>query len=144
MTTPDDIVAAARSWLGTPYQHQASVKGVGCDCLGLLRGVWRECVGAEPETAPAYSSDWAEASSEDQLLLAAQRHLVPVPGLAFQPGDVLLFRWRAHLPVKHVGVATGPATMVHAQDGHAVAEVHVERWWRRHLSFVFRFPDRVA
>ena len=28
-------------WIGTPYRHQASLKGVGCDCLGLVRGVWR-------------------------------------------------------------------------------------------------------
>jgi cell wall-associated NlpC family hydrolase len=33
------IVAEARTWIGTPYRHQASLKGVGCDCLGLVRGV---------------------------------------------------------------------------------------------------------
>jgi NlpC/P60 family putative phage cell wall peptidase len=42
---PAVVVAAARDWLGTPYHDQASVKGVGCDCLGLVRGVWREVVG---------------------------------------------------------------------------------------------------
>src|SRR5215207_7343246 len=40
MTTREQIVAAARGWIGTPYHHQASVKGVGCDCLGLIRGLW--------------------------------------------------------------------------------------------------------
>ena len=63
-----EIVAAARSWIGTPYRHQASLRGVGCDCLGLLRGVWREVVGDEPEAAPAYSRDWAEASGREALL----------------------------------------------------------------------------
>ena len=43
---PNRVVAAARGWLGTPYHEQASVQGVGCDCLGLARGVWREVVGA--------------------------------------------------------------------------------------------------
>lgn len=43
------IVAEARAWLGTPYRHQASLKGVGADCLGLVRGVWRAVVGPEPE-----------------------------------------------------------------------------------------------
>jgi NlpC/P60 family putative phage cell wall peptidase len=42
MVTRETIVAAARSWFGTPYHHQASVKGVGSDCLGLIRGIWRE------------------------------------------------------------------------------------------------------
>ena len=41
MPSPEEIVAAARSWIGTPYRHQASLKGVGCDCLGLVRGVGR-------------------------------------------------------------------------------------------------------
>ena len=35
------IVAEARGWIGTPYRHQASLKGVGADCIGLVRGVWR-------------------------------------------------------------------------------------------------------
>jgi len=32
------IVVETRDWIGTPYRHQASLKGVGCDCLGLVRG----------------------------------------------------------------------------------------------------------
>ena len=75
-----DIVAAARTWIGTPYRHQASLKGVGCDCLGLLRGVWREVVGAEPERAPAYSRDWAEASGREAMLDEAARYLLLVAG----------------------------------------------------------------
>ena len=41
MTTRTRIIAEARAWIGTPYRHQARCKGVGCDCLGLVRGVWR-------------------------------------------------------------------------------------------------------
>ena len=48
----EEIVARARAWIGTPYRHQASRKGVGCDCLGLVRGVWRAVCGAEPEVVP--------------------------------------------------------------------------------------------
>ena len=57
------IVAETRAWIGTPYRHQASLKGVGCDCLGLVRGVWRATIGDEPECAPPYAPDWAEAAS---------------------------------------------------------------------------------
>jgi len=135
-----DIVAEARSWIGTPYRHQASLKGVGCDCLGLVRGVWRELIGAEPERAPPYAPDWAEASGDESLAAAAARHLVAVPLASFTPGDVLLFRWRAHLPAKHAAIITGPALMVHAHDGAAVAEVALAPWWRRRLAYAFRFP----
>ena len=52
MLTRVAIVAEARSWIGTHYRHQQSLKGVGCDCLGLLRGVWRAVYGQEPEPTP--------------------------------------------------------------------------------------------
>ena len=140
MPTPDDIIAAARGWLGTPYQHQASLKHVGCDCLGLVRGVWRDTQGEEPETAPAYSPDWAESGSAEFLAEAARRHLNEVPVHDFAAGDVLLFRWKPHLPAKHAGIATTPATMVHAQDGARVSEVALSKWWQSRLAFAFRFP----
>ena len=54
MRVQTDHRRGARGWIGTPYRHQASLKGVGCDCLGLVRGVWREVMGEEPEAPPAY------------------------------------------------------------------------------------------
>ena len=140
MTRAEDVVAAVRGWIGTPYLHQASLRGVGCDCLGLVRGVWRECLGDEPEVAPPYSPDWAEAGGLETLADAAGRHLVLVEGLKFEAGDVVLFRWKPHLPAKHAGIATGEASMVHAQDGHAVSEVALSAWWQRRVAFVYRFP----
>lgn len=150
--TRQDIVAEARSWVGTPYRHQASLKGVGCDCLGLVRGVWRAVMGAEPERAPPYAPDWAEASGGEVLAQAAARHLIAVPftpshpspanggRLGWGPGDVLLFRWRANLPAKHAVIVTDVDRMVHAHDGAAVAEVALAPWWRRRLAYAYRFP----
>ena len=134
------IVAEAREWIGTPYRHQASLKGVGCDCLGLVRGVWRAVIGDEPERTPAYAPDWAEAGKCEALAEAATRHLVPIDCGAFAAGDVLLFRWRAELPAKHAAIVTAPDKMVHAHDGAAVAEVAIAPWWRRRLAYAFRFP----
>jgi NlpC/P60 family putative phage cell wall peptidase len=140
MSRANDIVDAARGWCGTPYRHQASLKHGGCDCLGLVRGVWREVMGDEPEVAPAYSPDWAEAGGNEALAEAAQRHLQKRNDLNFRAGDVLLFRWKQHLPAKHAGIATGPHTMVHAQEGVVVSEISLSPWWLRRLSFVFHFP----
>ncbi len=135
------IVAEARSWVGTPYRHQASLRGIGCDCLGLVRGVWRAVAGAEPEAPPPYAPDWAEAGGE-ALRDAARRHLVEMPSAAMAAGDVLLFRWRAHLPATHCAIVTGEGTLVHAHEGACVAEVAFAPWWRRHLVHVFAFPLR--
>lgn len=138
--TRDDIVAEALTWRGTPYRHQASLKGVGCDCLGLVRGVWRALHGAEPETPPPYAPDWAEASGRDSLTEAAARHLVAVDPAAMAPGDVLLFRWAAGLPARHAGILVRPGRFLHAHDGARVAEAPLGRWWRARLAGVFRFP----
>ena len=98
------VVTAARSWIGTSYVHQASVKGIGCDCLGLLRGVWRELYGDEPEVAPPYSPDWAEATREETLYGALKRHLVEIDPPDVAPGDVALFRMLPNGPAKHCGI----------------------------------------
>jgi NlpC/P60 family putative phage cell wall peptidase len=118
----------------------ASLRGVGCDCLGLVRGVWRALIGDEPQSAPAYSRDWAEASGAETLARAAQLHLVEIEPASFQPGDVLLFRYRERYPAKHAGIVSAPTSMIHAHDGAAVAEVAIAPWWRRRLAFAFRFP----
>lgn len=134
------VVAAARAWIGTPYRHQASLRGVGCDCLGLLRGVWREIVGREPEPPPPYAPDWAAFGRE--LLLDAARRWFPATDGALADGRVILFRWREGPPVAHCAIATSPRTMIHVHDGAEVAEVVLASFWRRRIVAVFRFPER--
>lgn len=100
------VVQAARGWIGTPYVHQASRKGAGCDCLGLIRGLWRELYGAEPELPPAYTMDWSEPQGAEALWQAAARHLAAKPLRDAAPGDVILFRMREGSVAKHLGVQT--------------------------------------
>jgi len=139
------VVTAARGWLGTPYHHQAAVKGAGCDCLGLIRGVYAEVMGAEPETPPPYSRDWGEMRAEETLLDAADRHLIEVPPWQdITPGDVLIFRMRKGAIAKHAGIVTaasgrGPTRMIHAQEGAGVVEIRLSAWWTRRIVGVFRF-----
>ena len=134
------LLEEARSWIGTPYRHQASVKGVGCDCLGLVRGVWRGCLGAEPELPPPYAPDWAEAGGLETLQQAALRHLRPLPSTEFAAGDVLLFRYRDGCLAKHVAIASAADRMIHAHDGASVCEIAITPWWRRRLVQAFSFP----
>ncbi|WP_226621674.1 NlpC/P60 family protein [Alloyangia pacifica] len=137
------IVDAARGWIGTPYLHQASVKGAGCDCLGLLRGVWREVIGAEPEPVPPYSRDWSEPQGDEALLRAALRHLRAKPMQDEAPGDVLLFRMREGAVAKHLGLqarAGAGARFIHAYSGHGVIESALSAPWCRRLAARFAFP----
>ncbi len=134
------ILAEARAWIGTPYLHRASVRGAGADCLGLVRGVWRAVIGPEPEAMPSYAPDWAEAGRTETLALTAARHMVPVALEAIVPGDVLLFRFRAHLPAKHAAILSAPGKMIHAYDGACVCESPLIPWWHRRLALAFAFP----
>lgn len=134
------VLGEAHRWIGTPYLHQASLCGIGCDCLGLVRGIWRALYGSEPEAIPAYSADWAEAGGLEHLLLAGHRHFEPVASHDMAVGDVLLFRWRDGFPAKHLGVVSAPGQMIHAHAGAVVAEVHFGFWARR-IAQIFRFPE---
>ena len=140
------VVAEGRRWIGTPYCHQASVKGAGADCLGLLRGVWRRTMGDEPEVPPPYCADWSEASGDERLLAAAMRHLVPIDRKQAGIGDILLFRMRASAPAKHIGLLASEeldhGRIIHAYSGHGVCETHLTASWLRKLAATFRFPER--
>ncbi|MGD9828801.1 MAG: NlpC/P60 family protein [Hyphomicrobiaceae bacterium] len=138
-----EVVAAARSWLATPYHHQASVRGVGCDCLGLVRGVYRDLYGREPEDVPAYSRDWTETATSEPLLTAALRHFRPADDRPPSAGDLLVFRFRAGSMAKHLAIATDPQRMIHAVETAAVREVALSPWWRRRLAGTFSFPGSI-
>ena len=137
-------VTAARKWLGTPYCHQASVRGVGTDCLGLIRGVWRDLYGFEPETVPNYTEDWAEPQNLELLAQAAERHLSSLAmTVEPQPGELLLFRMREGAIAKHLGIraSTGNApTFIHAYSGHGVVESSLSTPWARRIVARYDFP----
>ena len=134
------IVAAARGWIGTPYHHQGALRGAGCDCLGLVRGVWRDLYGTEPETPPPYTPDWGEVGPVEHLIEAATRHMVAIPPAAAQRGDVLLFRLRPASVAKHIAILATPPRMIHAQSGDAVREIVLTDGWRRRIAAAFSFP----
>lgn len=137
------IVTAARAWIGTPYVHQASIKGSGCDCLGLLRGVWRDIIGPEPERIPAYTRDWSEPQGDERLLRAGLTHLRRKTLTDAAPGDVLLFRMRDGAVAKHIGVQAEVGqspSFVHAYSGHGVIESALSAPWARRVVARFTFP----
>lgn len=151
--SPGDLVreralAEARAWLGTPYQHQASLRGVGCDCLGLVRGVWRALHGPEREPPPPYRPDWAEMGEGEPLLAGLARTLAPIAPAQARPGDVLAFRMTRGVPAKHCAILSTPwaasgTRMIHAYWGRACVESWLGPWWRARLVAAFSYPETV-
>lgn len=135
------VLCEARSWIGTPYLHQGSLKGAGCDCLGLLRGLWRALHGVEPEPMPPYQADWTASGAGETLADAASRWLIARSPGDEEAGDVLLFRWRDDLPVRHAGLYTGHDRLIHAYERAGVVESPLGSPWKRRISHVFSFPE---
>lgn len=137
-----DVVETARAWIGTPYRHQASLRGAGADCLGLVRGVWRELRGEEPAVLPPYTADWSEAEGEEALWKAARKYLREVKRNP-EPGDIILFRMRDGMIAKHVGILSNGGTLprfIHAYQGHGVTESPFSAPWKRRAVSFFEFP----
>jgi len=139
--TVNAVVAEALAWIGTPYRHQGCRKGVGCDCLGLVRGVWLKLYGRELEDPGAYAADWLQADEGDRLAAAARRHFLQKDTLVPAAGDLLLFRWRPQWPARHLGIALSTDGFVHAYEGaSAVVRSPLVPQWRRRIAAVFAFP----
>jgi NlpC/P60 family putative phage cell wall peptidase len=152
---PDRILEIARSWIGTPYRHQHSLKGVGADCLGLLRGVWKELYGVEAEVPPPYTRDWAELRSGtggEPMLEAAERNLHRIELAEVSPGDVVLIRVRPTALIKHCGIISETAPiknirdcpvhrLIHAYSLHAVTEDYMHSNWLDKEMHFFRFKE---
>lgn len=136
---PEEIVAAARSFVGTPYRHQAATRGAGCDCLGLVVGVWRLLYAAPLPALPPYRADWRDARHGEALLDLAERFLRPAEGPP-QPGRVLLFRLGGTPLPRHCGIAVEDGRFVHAQEGQGVVEAGLSEGWRRRIAAQFDFP----
>ena len=144
------VVAEARAWLGTRWQHQAALKGVACDCAGLVLGVARALGLAVPQSVPPYDR------RPDGVMLRelCEAHLRPLPHavslvtgeLVPSPGQVLLFRFDAapqHLGI--VGDGPGYLTLIHAHaPDRRVVEHRLDDTWRARLVAAYAFPGVAA
>ncbi len=149
MTTPQAIASEARTWLGTPFHHQATVKGVGTDCAGLLRGVLINTGAMPPDL-----NDWPDAQQYlgysrfpdgSKLQAAMHSYFTPVSKDQMQAGDFLLIVWDKD--PQHVGIvaqdAAGRLTIIHAlgrSNGRgAVVEHRIDATTLAKIVGVFRF-----
>lgn len=144
MTHGQDVVDAARRWVGTRWRHQAAERGVGTDCVGLLVGVAYELgLGdARPEARSVEFNGYGRSPDAALLLRAAERYLEPAEGP--EVGGVLLMRF-AKLP-QHFAIVSSvdPFYIVHAYaQARRVIENRVDSVWRGRIVRHYRFPGVV-
>lgn len=134
------VVATARSWLGTPYLHQASLKGVGCDCLGLILGIWSDLTGKIASVPNDYSSAWSEIDRSERLLNGLRKQLIEIDEQENEAGTVAALRLRRNRAVKHLIILTGNDTFIHAYEGNSVVENSLSDFWRSRIVARFKLP----
>lgn len=121
----DQAVATARLWIGTPYMTGQAVRGLGCDCVGLIRGVWSDLTGQPAPLVPGWRMDWAEARGRP-LVEAGRRYLIEADPTAPQPGQVVVLRMRGNREA-HCGIMDlprdGAAHLIHAMEDVGVVSV---------------------
>jgi NlpC/P60 family putative phage cell wall peptidase len=139
----EEVLRITRTWLGTPYHHQASLKGIGTDCVGLVRGVYRELYGVEAPHLINYSVDWGDANGNEQMVEAANKFLEPVPLDQLDAGVVALMRWKEARVAKHCMILTGKRTAIHAYNRAPVTEIDLNDWWLNKLVYAYVFPQEV-
>lgn len=134
------ILAEAVRWIGTPYCHQASKRGVGADCLGLIVGIWN-ALASKPLVLPRHDQrSWAQHAAGEPLLEGLGQFLIEKPTPSADPGDVLALRWRSSWPASHLAVLMDDGTIVHAYEGGRVVRSNLAPW-ARHVAACFAFPN---
>lgn len=139
----DNLVSEARSWIDTPWRRGLSMKGVGCDCGGLIAGIYASASlnVADAFTDPQFAP-WRIPPAPDVLRACLDAYAVCLAPRNRRPGDVGLFTDTLGL-ARHLAFFTEENTIVHARlDIGRVVEHSLDIVWQRHLVSVHR-PDEL-
>lgn len=110
MISPEQIVAAARTYIGVPFLHQGRSR-LGVDCRGLV-----SCIAYDLGIADVRIDDYDRQPDERRFRTEVRRHLDSIQFAELRPGDMLTFWFGGE---RHFGVVSAiePLTIVHADEG---------------------------
>lgn len=141
MTTREQVLAVARTWIGTPFHHQGRIKHVGADCVGFLSGVaiesglYPDTLWDTPEIRPFIG--YGREPSAQLLRQALEIFLDPIPLAEAQPADVYLMRF--NVQPQHVALAASATTIIHSYAvARKVSEHTLDDTWRSRIVGAYR------
>lgn len=139
------VVDEARTWLGTKWSHQASLKGVATDCIGLIVGVGRALglLGEFDQHAPEFRG-YGMTPKPLMLLAAADRFLDRIQVTQVRPGDIYVMRFQrdpTHFAIlTSIDNVDGNDTIIHAYtQARQVVEHGIDETWRGRVLRAYRF-----
>lgn len=137
--TRAEIIAEAALWVGTPWRHQASVRGVGADCIGFVAGVAKAC--GSPEAKRFLGTpEWRRYGRHPQpsfLFAVCDELMDRITVSEATVADVLIFNCGKH-PM-HFGFLAGGDRMMHAYlTARRVCEHQLDAGWRARIERAYR------
>jgi len=136
----NQIVTEARRWIGTPFHHQGRVKGVGCDCLGMVVGVASELKLEKNGTLLASLDNprYSRQPNTAELLTKLQENLALVTEM--QVGDLAVITMISN--PQHMGIITdyvhGGFGLLHALPSSGVVEHRLDKGWAKRIVKLYR------
>lgn len=138
----EDVINEARQWIGCRWEHQACLKGVACDCVGLVRGVHEQLTGDSFSGDYDYPATWHLFKREEKLYEECKKYMNEIPIEDIQPGDILLFAFRPRFPAHHLAILTDENTIIHSyMDVGRVVETSYNAEWKKMTRYAFRFKE---
>jgi NlpC/P60 family putative phage cell wall peptidase len=129
------VINEARGWIGTPWRAGQRKRGVSCDCVGFVVGVFVN-LGLELNI-----ENYSQTPTETSLREAFLKYCEEVPLDEVQVGDVLIFKLYHEGNPTHVGFYSGDNNFIHA-DGRSTIRKVVEvplGYWKNRIVTAFRF-----
>lgn len=141
MDTRANIIIEAFTWVGTPYHHQARVKGVGVDCAQLVAGVAENVFPRlKPINTEVYSVEWHMHNREEKMCQIIESfNCESKPVEERLPGDILTFQFGR--VQSHMGILINDGQFIHARlDIGKVVINQLSGDWLSRLGRVYQFP----
>ena len=138
--TGAEIVAVARTFLGTRYLHQGRSRA-GVDCIGLP-----VCVRAELGLPALDASGYARSSASSEMLDYCKANMIEIQRADLTLGDVLV---QMDGTARHMAIvadcAYGGFSIIHAWlPSRKVVECRLDDYFMQTVRGCFRFPEVVA
>lgn len=105
------ILTVAKTWLLTPWRHNARVKGAGADCGQYIIATYVEAELVEDFATGTYPQDWALHQTEERYLAWVEKYCDRIEGPPL-PGDIVA--WRYGKCFSHGGIVVDWPLVLHA------------------------------
>lgn len=133
----DRLSAAARLWAGTPFAAHSQARGVGADCVHLIRGILDEAGFHCPPLAATYPLDWADHQERSLLLAYLEESASFECAGSAEPGDVLCIQLGRCC--HHAGLMLPRGRFLHClRRIGTVEQMFADATWHKRIVAIYR------